>query len=195
MPAAFNTAFYETLATVIPVLVALLFFEGRYRSAERESGIQMYFALAGVSLLVVTEANALWALYDRDSFGSVQLRVLVAALVFGLGSILLGAVVERLVRLPRRTALAVWFWLVVGGVVVALLWGLTDIRPLTALSYGALYFWLAYVPIYQLVQVRKADAEIKAEAKRSHARSGADSRDGKTDPRPDAERPKRTDDD
>ena len=72
--AAFNTAFYETLAGVIPVLIALLYFDGRFRRFERETPIQMYFASIGILLLVVALVNALAALYRKEAFAHIQFR-------------------------------------------------------------------------------------------------------------------------
>jgi hypothetical protein len=114
--------FYETVATVIPVIIAVLYFEsGFFRTDERETLEQAGLAVTAMVLLVAAEAQALSALYRQENLDGINHVVVVFALTYSLGAVAGLPFIARIRQVSRRGAeswrragaLLFWVWAIV----------------------------------------------------------------------------------
>jgi hypothetical protein len=157
---AFNAGFYEVVATVIPVVIVLLYVEsGVFRSRGREPAERSVFAVTGMLLLVVAEGNALSALYERENLDGVRFSVVVFALIWGLGMVALWPLGTRLRPYAsgaggERFRRAFAFWSFVLGVICAVVVFGFGVDPFVLLSFvgylGAGWFAITFFHFRQL---------------------------------------------
>jgi accessory gene regulator protein AgrB len=98
----FNAPFYETVATVIPVLMIVLFFEsGYFRPRPRENVEFAAIAAIAMLTLVAAEANVLSALYRGQNLDGMNWHLVQVALIYSLGAIAILPLFERVSLLVR----------------------------------------------------------------------------------------------
>jgi hypothetical protein len=104
----FNAPFYETVATVIPVLIIALFFErGYFRPRARETIEFALLAAIAMITLAAAEANILAALYRARNLDGINLALVQVALTYGL---LLIATLPIWDRVAIRLKTGRWEW-------------------------------------------------------------------------------------
>jgi hypothetical protein len=164
MEETFNTAFYATVAQVIPLVIALIFFESRFRPLP-STGLTFVTRFMPLVVLAVGEANALHALYTREALTGVQRNVLIAALILGIGSLVLTPILAAAARfVPTdekardRFVIAMDFWAVVLSVVTVPVLVFGD--PLKTLSWIAVALIPASILASHLLTSRSWDRAV-----------------------------------
>jgi len=94
---SFNVAYYATVATLIPVLIVVLFIQAGFTKGrllgEWEWG---FFSLSVVALLVVAEGNVLNALHERENLLGLRDDSVGLALFLGLSLVLFGQIGQQM---------------------------------------------------------------------------------------------------
>jgi hypothetical protein len=149
--ASFNASLYETIAQVIPVLIAVLFFESGYGRRREGRPLWAWWVICGLVLLVVAEWVALDAVNTRETPPVWPDRALIfLSLTWGFVGIILHVLDEH-VRDPERWILQVEVGVLVASVVGLILSVGFDFRPVAIVAWAALAFFAAmisFVPVY-----------------------------------------------
>jgi hypothetical protein len=172
----FNEAFYETVATVIPVIVAVLFFEsGYFARRPKEKPELSIFAVTAMIILIAAEANVLGALWERENLDGVRRSVLLIGLFWGLGSVAMIPISQRLAHASSRMRRASMFWLIALTGFFWAAWTFLDVDPFVLFSYAAYVLLVSVaIPYFHWRQVgyaKRADEEERS--KRFHDRFGS----------------------
>jgi hypothetical protein len=162
----FNEPFYSTVAQVIPLIMALLFFESRLLKPPTDIGAITFFV--PLIVLGVAEANALGVLYSQEPPDVMQRNIVISGLIIGIGSFILTPLLrfwkdslpeDQHERTRATRALSFWaFVLLVPVSLVVLLVG----DPLVTLSWIALLLIPLSRALYHFVRWREAGNEDRA---------------------------------
>lgn len=155
----FNGDFYATIATVIPVLIALLFFEGRVHEKFVEREYAAISGSIGIVLLVVAETNALHVLYHRESPERVQLALIVVAIFWGLTTLVIGAVYERVYEYAPEYEFAATIALPLIGMATGVVGLVAGASLIVALSIVVLTLSFLTIPLFALSRFRSRRAK------------------------------------